>query len=73
MHSNLLNIAVLSGLSAMAVNALPAGEALVKRASPGIYLCENARFQGYCYHYTTPWGICSTFIDQYSPYFTMPS
>jgi hypothetical protein len=71
MHSNLLNIAILSWLSATAVNALPTEEALVKRASPGIYLCENARFQGYCYHYTTPWGVCSKFIRLYSFRFTM--
>lgn len=61
MRSNSLNVAMLSLLSVLGANALPAGEALEKRASPGIYLCENARFQGYCHHFTTPWGVCSKF------------
>ncbi|KAK3989604.1 hypothetical protein QBC44DRAFT_369896 [Cladorrhinum sp. PSN332] len=60
MRTNLLNAAMLSLLSALGANALPAGEALEKRASPGIYLCENARFQGYCRHFTTAWGVCTT-------------
>jgi hypothetical protein len=66
MHPNFLNMAMLSWFSVMSANALPMEEASVKRASPGLYLCENARFQGYCYHYTTPWGVCSTFISPYS-------
>ncbi|KAK4034650.1 hypothetical protein C8A01DRAFT_38908 [Parachaetomium inaequale] len=65
MHPNFLNIAMLSWLSVMTANALPTEEAPVKRASPGLYLCENARFQGYCYHYTTPWGVCTTITDHF--------
>ncbi|KAK4458102.1 hypothetical protein QBC42DRAFT_277443 [Cladorrhinum samala] len=61
MRSISLNVAVISLLSVFGANALPTGEPeLVKRASPGLYLCENARFQGYCYHFTTPWGVCTT-------------
>ncbi|KAK4183325.1 hypothetical protein QBC35DRAFT_508224 [Podospora australis] len=63
MRTNIVNLAMLSILSAMTVNALPRDEALTKRASPGIYLCENARFRGYCHHFTNPWGVCTTITD----------
>ncbi|KAH6851272.1 hypothetical protein B0I37DRAFT_373666 [Chaetomium sp. MPI-CAGE-AT-0009] len=66
MHSNFLNIAMLAWLSVATVNALPTeGPAVEKRASPGIYLCSDARFQGNCYHYTTPWGVCTTITDRF--------
>ncbi|KAK4220902.1 hypothetical protein QBC38DRAFT_513825 [Podospora fimiseda] len=58
-----LNIA--SWLFALTATALPTDETLEKRASPGLYLCENARFQGYCYHYNTPWGVCTTITDRF--------
>ncbi|KAK4220586.1 hypothetical protein QBC38DRAFT_351778, partial [Podospora fimiseda] len=53
-------------LLALTATAMPTnGEALIKRASPGLYLCENSRFQGYCYHYQTPWGVCTTITDRF--------
>jgi hypothetical protein len=67
MHATFLTTAMVSLLSALTATALPTTEEapVNKRASPGLYLCENARFQGYCYHYTTPWGVCSTFLCSY--------
>ena len=62
---SVIKTAAVFWLSALTVNALPASEPLEKRASPGLYLCENARFQGFCYHYTTPWGQCNTITNRF--------
>ncbi|RAH86119.1 hypothetical protein BO86DRAFT_395563 [Aspergillus japonicus CBS 114.51] len=36
-------------------------------ANSGLYLCENALFRGYCVHYTSPFGQCTTITDQFPP------
>ncbi|KAK4197998.1 hypothetical protein QBC40DRAFT_267161 [Triangularia verruculosa] len=63
MRTNLLNGAMLSLLSVLGANGLPTE----KRSSPGIYLCENPRFQGYCHHFTTPWGECTNIAAWFPP------
>jgi hypothetical protein len=52
-----LSVAMAFWVATFSVDAMPTEEEIM--SSPGLYLCENARFQGYCYHYTTPWGVCS--------------
>ncbi|OJK02162.1 hypothetical protein ASPACDRAFT_40980 [Aspergillus aculeatus ATCC 16872] len=36
-------------------------------ANSGLYLCENALFRGYCVHYASPFGQCTTITDQFPP------
>jgi hypothetical protein len=55
-----LNVALALCVATFSVHAMPTEEEIM--SSPGIYLCENAHFQGYCYHYTTPWGVCSKLL-----------